>query len=271
MSVESEQLEGMLQEAVEAAREAGALLRERFGRVAGYELKTGHQDLVTSADAEAEAVIVQRLKRAFPEHAILSEEMAFAARQRGEPLPPPEGFRWAVDPLDGTTNFAHGVPFFAVSIALERDGEPLVAAIYEPLRDELFTAVRGEGAALNGRPLRVSGVAELRRALLGTGFPTRSPLRERNLEYMARFLPKAQSLRRFGAAALGFAYVACGRLEAYWELTLNRWDCAAGVLLVEEAGGRVSRLDGGPVGPDDREIVASNGHLHDALLDVFAK
>ncbi len=266
--------------AIDVAREAGARLRELFGHLQGYELKTGHQDLVTDADREAEALILARLQEAYPEHEILSEESAFQSQARKSEAqsslqasqgPTAAGFRWVVDPLDGTTNFAHGVPFFAVSIALEERNEPIVGVIYDPIHEELFAAVRGEGARLNGQPIRVSDVDELKRSLLATGFPTRSPLRERNLDYMGRFLPLAQSLRRFGSAALGLAYVACGRLEGYWELTLHRWDLAAGILLVEEAGGRVSRPDGRPVGPSDREVVASNGRVHGAMLRVLSE
>jgi myo-inositol-1(or 4)-monophosphatase len=266
--------------AIDVAREAGARLRELFGRLQDYELKTGHQDLVTDADREAEALILARLRAAYPEHEILSEESDFQSQARKSEAqsslqasqgPAAERFRWVVDPLDGTTNFAHGVPFFAVSIALEEQNEPIVGVIYDPMHEELFAAVRGEGAWLNGQPICVSDVDELKRSLLATGFPTRSPLRERNLDYMGRFLPLAQSLRRFGSAALGLAYVACGRLEGYWELTLHRWDLAAGILLVEEAGGRVSRPDGQPVGPSDREVVASNGRIHEAMLRVFSE
>lgn len=261
MTLEAQPRSEFLTVAVEAAREAGAFLKERFGTVERYDLKTSHHDLVTEADRTAERIILERIGKAYPEHGILSEE---SPPQRAE-----APYRWVIDPLDGTTNYAHGIPFFGVSIALEERGEVLVGVIYDPLRDELYTALKGEGAKRNGQSLSVSRIDDLKKSLLATGFPLRSRLQERNLQILRAFLPRAQSVRRFGSAALCLAYVACGKLEAYWDLSLHRWDLAAGYLLVQEAGGVCTDLEGGEVGPEGRELLASNGRVHEQLLEVM--
>lgn len=247
-----------LEVAVDAAHEAGALLRGHTGRTPPYELKSSHQDLVTESDRVAEARILARIREAFPDHAILSEERP-EERSRSP-------FRWVIDPIDGTTNYAHGVPFYSISIALERDDALIAGVVYDPDRGELFAALGGRGATLNGHPIAVSAEAELKRGVLATGFPHVAELRELNLRYFERLIPAAQGLRRLGSAALSLAYVACGRLDGYWDLDLNRWDLAAGVLLVSEAGGRVSDLDGRDLAPDGRRLVASNGGVHDELV-----
>jgi len=247
--------------AKEAARRAGGLLKERFGQGASYRLKSSHHDLITEGDRLAEQEILAQIREAFPDHGVLSEERP--------PEPSPSSYRWVIDPLDGTTNYAHGIPFFAVSIALEEDGQPILGVVYDPLREELFSALKGEGAYLNGRPIRVSSVQRVRESLIATGFPYRSELLERHLRYFKALLPEAQSLRRFGSAALCLAYVACGRLEGYWDLALHRWDLAAGYVLVQEAGGVVSDLSGGELPPDGRQLIATNGHIHSEVLEAF--
>lgn len=247
-----------LEVAVEAARRAGARLVELFGHLQGYDLKTSHHDLVTEGDHVAEELICTMIRGAYPEHGILTEE--------SPPVQEGASARWVIDPLDGTTNYAHGIPFFCVSIALEMQGELAVGVVYDPLRDELFSAVAGEGAQLNGRPICVSEARFLRESLLAAGFPHREALRERNLAIVRAFLPAAQSVRRLGSAALCLAYVACGRLEGYWDLDLKPWDLAAGALLVREAGGCVSAPTGADFSIENPELVASNGHVHRAML-----
>lgn len=248
---------------MDIARGAGAILAEGFGRAAAIEMK-GAIDLVTEFDRASEAHVLAELGRRFPGHAVLAEESGGAAA-RGAP------FRWIVDPLDGTTNFAHGLPFFCVSIGLEVDGERALGVIHDPLRDECFAARRGGGATLNGAPIRVTGADALSRALAATGFPYDVHERpEETLRWFAPLLPRLRGVRRLGSAALDLAYVAGGRLDLFWEAKLHAWDVAAGILLVEEAGGRVTDFAGAPVAPDPASIAASNGRLHDELLAALA-
>jgi myo-inositol-1(or 4)-monophosphatase len=251
------------------AREAGARLREFYAQGVATEYK-GDVDLVTVADRAVEKLIRSRLGEEFPEHGIYGEE---GTRERME-----REFRWYVDPLDGTTNFAHGFPQFCVSLGLEQrkagstadeDGTLLAAVIYDPLRDELFAAERGQGATLNGKPLRVSGTTELAEALVATGFPSRKRHQSPNIHFYHEFTLRSHGVRRAGSAALDLAYVAAGRLDAFWEFNLNPWDTAAGILLVEEAGGRVSDFAGDRVRLDSREVLASNGRIHDELVGMF--
>jgi myo-inositol-1(or 4)-monophosphatase len=217
-----------------------------------------------------EKLIRERLGAAFPEHGIFGEE-GTRERMEGE-------FRWYVDPLDGTTNFAHGFPQFCVSMGLEQrapgmpaeqDGTLVAAVIYDPMRDELFTAERGRGAGLNGRPLRVSKNAELAESLLSTGFPSRKRHASPNVHFYQEFTLRSHGVRRAGSAALDLAYVASGRLDAFWEFNLNPWDTAAGILLVEEAGGRVTDFAGNPFKLDSREVLASNGLIQSELVTLF--
>ncbi|MGA2086750.1 MAG: inositol monophosphatase family protein [Terracidiphilus sp.] len=251
------------------AREAGARLREFFAQGVETEYK-GDVDLITVADRTVEKLIRGRLGEIFPEHGIFGEE---GTRERlgGE-------FRWYVDPLDGTTNFAHGFPQFCVSLGLEQrpqgsrpdqDGTLVAAVIYDPMRDELFTAERGRGARLNGKPMRVSRTPELAEALVATGFPSRKRHDNPNIHFYQEFTLRSHGVRRAGSAALDLAYVASGRMDAFWEFKLNPWDTAAGILLVEEAGGRVTDFSGGPFRLDSREILASNGLIHEELLGFF--
>jgi len=245
------------------AREAGALQRSRFGEPRQIQTKSSAIDLVTDVDRACDALVRQRVQRDFPGDGLLTEE---AAEQRSS-----SGWRWIVDPLDGTTNYAHGFPHFAVSIALEREGRVEAGAIYDPIKDELFHAVRGGGAFRNGAPVRVSRAEKLERSLLATGFPyTVHASAGDNLEYFGRFIRRAQAVRRAGSAALDLAYVACGRFDGFWELSLHPWDVAAGLLMIEEAGGMQSDFDGGPVPADASRIVASNGIVHREMIEVLA-
>jgi myo-inositol-1(or 4)-monophosphatase len=251
------------------AREAGAVLREFFAKGVETEYK-GDVDLVTVADRTSEKLIRERLAEAFPEHGIFGEE-GTRDRLEGE-------FRWYVDPLDGTTNFTHSFPQFCVSLGLEQrpaglapeaDGTLVAAVIYDPLRDELFTAERGRGARLNGRPLRVSRTPVLAESLLATGFPSHKRHENPNIYFYQEFTLRSHGVRRAGSAALDLAYVAAGRLDAFWEFNLNPWDTAAGILLVKEAGGRVTDFAGGHFRLDSREVLASNGLIHGELQNLF--
>lgn len=249
------------------AREAGAILREGYGRAHTPERK-GRIDLVTEYDRRAERLLLESLAARFPGHAVLAEESG-ASTVAGATSGP--SVRWLIDPLDGTTNFAHNYPFFCVSIAAEVDGVLTAAAVYDPVRDELFAAHAGGGATLNGRPIRVSDIARLEDALLVSGFPydvREHP--ERSVPLFQAFLMRAQGLRRDGSAALNLCYLATGRFDGFWEGHLAPWDMAAGVLIVREAGGVVSDYAGGPFRLDGREILASNGRLHEEMKSVLA-
>ena len=257
-------------QATAIAREAGARLREFFSQGVATEYK-GDVDLVTVADRTAEKLIRERLSAAFPEHGIYGEE-GTRDRMEGE-------FRWYVDPLDGTTNFAHGLPQFCVSLGLEQrpeglapdeDGTMVAAVIYDPLRDELYAAERGRGARLNGRPMHVSRTPELAEALVAAGFPSRKRNESPNIHFYHEFSLRSHGVRRAGSAALDLAYVAAGRLDAFWEFNINPWDTAAGFLLVEEAGGKMTGFSGKPFRLDSREILASNGLIHAELMGLFA-
>ena len=268
MNESASQLEWVAK-ASEIAREAGARLREFLVQGVETEYK-GDVDLVTVADRTVEKLIRGRLGEVFPDHGIYGEE---GTRERLE-----QEFRWYVDPLDGTTNFAHGIPHFCVSMGLEQrvvdsgsgqDGEIVAGVIYNPMLDELFSAERGKGARLNGRPIDVSPVADLAESLVATGFPSRKRHDSPNIHFYHEFTLRSHGVRRAGSAALDLAYVACGRYEAFWEFNLNPWDTAAGTLLVEEAGGRMSDFAGGQFRLDSREVLASNGRIHEELLSMF--
>jgi len=246
----------------EIAREAGALLMSSFHRRIGYEYK-GDVDLVTQADRESEALITQRIRTRWPQHDLIGEEGA--RNLTGS------DYKWYVDPLDGTTNFAHGFPVFCVSLALEHKGERIAGVLYDPTRDELFAAEKGSGAYLNERRMRVSATKELSESLLGTGFPSHKRHKNPNIYFYHQVTLKTHGVRRAGSAALDLASVAAGRFDGFWEFNLHPWDTAAGVLLVEEAGGVVTRFDGSPFQLDSRETVASNGVIHAALLNEFAE
>jgi myo-inositol-1(or 4)-monophosphatase len=249
-----------LSAAWEAASEAGALIRESWQQPKEIDYK-GAIDLVTSVDRESERRIVAALHGRFPGHSILAEEATNLAGA--------DGYRWIIDPLDGTTNFAHGYPHFCVSIALECDGEIIVGLVYDPLRRECFRAVRGQGASLNGNVIRTSGSTELDRSLLATGFPyDRRDKADYYLAFFKGFMLQSQGIRRSGAAALDLCYVACGRIDGFWELKLRPWDTAAGSLIVTEAGGRLSDFSGNEFTIWGDQTIASNGAIHEEMVSV---
>jgi len=245
-----------------AAREAGALLRRRFADGAPLRVEwKGLHDFVTEVDREAEQVVLQRLRESFPDHAIMSEEAA--------PEVAAADYRWVVDPLDGTTNFVHGVPTFSVSVALEDREGVLAAAVYDPMRNEMFRASRGGGACLNDETIRCAEPAGTTEALIATGFPYRELSRVREyLEVFEALIRTTAGLRRAGSAALDLSYTACGRYDGFWELGLSRWDIAAGVLLVHEAGGRITDMVGGNGYMDSGDIVAAESRLHTVILEI---
>lgn len=243
------------------AREAGALLLTYFNPQIKIEYKSD-VDLVTAADRASEKLIVERLKARWPEHGIVGEE--------GTRSDTGAAYRWFVDPLDGTTNFAHGYPVFCVSIALARQDDQLeVGVLYDPTRDELFAAERGQGATLNGKPLRVSKTTRLAESILGTGFPSHKRHQNPNIHFYQQITLRSHGVRRAGSAALDLANVAAGRYDGFWEFNLNPWDTAAGVLIVQEAGGRVTRFDGTAFRLDSREVLATNGVIHDEVIEQF--
>jgi len=252
------------------ARQAGALLRGFYEKGVATEYK-GDVDLVTEADRASEALVVERLKAAFPSHGIYGEE---GTRDRLE-----AEYRWYVDPLDGTTNFAHGFPAFCVVLGLEHrplglsdeaDGEIVAGVVYDPLRDEMFSAEKGRGAWLNGRQLHVSRTRTLAESLTATGFPSQKRHASPNIHFYQQITLRSHGVRRAGSAALDLAYVAAGRLDGYWEFNLNPWDTSAGVLLVTEAGGTITHFDGGLFTLDSREVLATNGLILAELKTLFA-
>ena len=249
--------------AVEMARAAGAILLEGYGGIHHPERKR-RTDLVTEFDRRADAYLLSEITRRFPTHAVLAEESGERAGHGAQ-------VRWLIDPLDGTTNFAHNYPFFAVSIAAESEGTLVAGAVYDPVRDEMFAAASGAGATLNESPIGVSAIARLEDALLVTGFPyevRKNP--EPHMRLFRDFLVRAQAIRRDGSAALNLCYLAMGRFDGFWEADLSPWDMAAGVLLVREAGGRVTRYDGSAFDVDGPEILATNGPLHDEMMEVLS-
>ena len=258
----AEESEKFFQIGWEAVHAAGALIRDNWQRPKEISYK-GDIDLVTSVDRDAERCIVDHLQRSFPGHSIMAEEETdFTGSQ--------DGYRWIIDPLDGTTNFVHGYPQFCVSIALEHEQDLLLGLVYDPLRGECFAAIRGQGATLNGRPIRASKVLELDKALLATGFPyDRREHADFYLAYFRAFLTRCQGIRRAGAAALDLCYVACGRLDGFWELKLKPWDIAAGALILQESGGRISDFSGNGFSIRADETMASNGLIHREMIDVM--
>ncbi|HUP04973.1 MAG TPA: inositol monophosphatase family protein [Bryobacteraceae bacterium] len=256
---------GYLETAVEIAREAGGLLANYLERRPRFELK-GEFDLVTEADRASEKLVVERLRSHFPTHGVVAEE---GGGKEGS-----SEYRWYVDPLDGTTNFAHGFPMFNVTLALYRAGEAVAGVVYDPVRQEMFTAERGAGAYLNGKRIRTSAVPKLSESLASTGFPNRMRHQDVNIHFYYQVAQASHGVRRTGSAAIDLAYVACGRLDLFWEFGLMPWDMAAGALLVQEAGGRVSDMRGGPHNvATSAHILADNGALHDQAIaflgDIF--
>ena len=248
--------------AIEVVVRAGDMMLARVGGDVHINKKSAI-DLVTEVDVAIERMFRELISARFPEHAVLGEEFGGSASV-------PEGPCWVFDPIDGTTNFAHGLPIFCSSLALEFDGVAEIAAVYDPTRRELFTAQRGAGAFLNGQPIRVSSAGSLIDAMLVTGFPYDVHARVEEIVGLFReFVGRARAVRRLGSAAIDLCYVAAGRMDGFWERDLNPWDIAAGALLVAEAGGRVTGLDGRPFTSRGRSVLASNHLIHDAMLDVI--
>ena len=257
--------------ASQIARDAGALLREFYDRGVATEYK-GDVDLVTEADRSSEKLIRERLAKAFPDHGIYGEEGTREGLDRE--------FRWYVDPLDGTTNFAHGFPAFCVVLGCEHrppglapdaDGELISGVIYDPLRNDLFQAEKGRGAWLNGRKISVSKISSMQESLTATGFPSKKRHQSPNVHFYQEVTLRSHGVRRAGSAALDLAYVACGRLDGFWEFHLNPWDTSAGVLLVQEAGGTVTHFDGGAWTLDSRETLATNGLIGGEMSSLFTE
>lgn len=251
------------------ARQAGALLRGFYTKGVATEYK-GDVDLVTEADRASEKLIVEKLKAAFPAHGVYGEEGTRSGMD--------SEYRWYIDPLDGTTNFAHGFPAFCVILGLERraaglaadaDGELVAGVTYDPLRDEMFSAERGKGAWLNGKRISVSKTATVQESLTATGFPSQKRHSSPNVHLYQEMTLRSHGVRRAGSAGLDLAYVACGRLDGFWEFNLNPWDTSAGVLLVEEAGGTVTHFDGGKFTLDSREVLATNGRINGEMVHLF--
>jgi myo-inositol-1(or 4)-monophosphatase len=245
------------------ARGAGEILRRNYGLRQTIHFK-GEINLVTDVDHESEAYLIGRIREAYPDHGVLSEE--------SPELHSGSLYRWIIDPLDGTTNYAHGYPCFGVSVAVERQGTVVAGAVYDPLLDESFTAALGGGASRNGKPIAVSETRELRKSLLATGFAydVRSSS-DNNFDYFRAFVLTGQAIRRDGSAALDLCYLACGRFDGFWELKLKAWDTAAGLLILHEAGGVSSRLDGGPYDIHQPDLLASNGLIHGQMVEVLRK
>ncbi len=247
----------------DAAQKAGKLLKENIHGPREISHK-GDINLVTEMDTRSERIIVETVLAAFPDHGVIAEE--------GTDIRNGSGFTWIIDPLDGTTNYAHGYPCFSVSIALEQEGEPVLGVVYDPMRGELFSARNGQGAFLNERPIRVSGTDSLIKSLLATGFPyDRAVSEKNNMNHFHGLLMASQEVRRDGSAALDLCSVACGRFDGFWELKLKPWDVAAGSLIVREAGGAVSDFSGAGFSVHDDEILASNGRIHEQMLVILRK
>lgn len=249
--------------AVQAALAAGNIQRDHSQSVGKISYK-GDIDLVTEVDLLCEKEVINRIQKVFPDHAFLAEESGVTQGN--------STYKWIIDPLDGTVNYAHGYPCYCVSIALESAGEVVVGVVYNPCLDELFVAEQGKGATLNSEPISVSSISELKKSLLVTGFAY--DIRESendNLNHFARFIKECQAVRRPGSAAIDMCYTAAGRFEGFWELKLKPWDCAAGMLILKEAGGAITRLDGSPFSIYDKELLASNGLVHQAMVEVLQR
>ncbi|MDD5170672.1 MAG: inositol monophosphatase family protein [Syntrophales bacterium] len=247
--------------AIRTAQEAGLFLRRNINEAHQVEFK-GEINLVTEADHKSETIIVTRIRETYPDHDIMMEESVDI--DNGSP------FRWVIDPLDGTTNYAHGYPVFCVSVALEFKGETILGVVYNPMLNEMFVAQKGKGALLNGRRIHISETEDISRSLLATGFPYDirvSP--EDNIANFVFMAKRAQAIRRAGSAALDLAYVAAGRFDGFWELKLAPWDTAAGCLMVTEAGGKVTDISGGAFHPTSHHVLASNGKIHERMMEIL--
>ncbi len=257
--------ESMIQLAIDTALEAGRFLKMNIGRVKQIERKHGQEtNLVTELDRKAEAMIIEKIKRRFPHHNFLGEESGGQEKT--------SDYKWIIDPLDGTTNFTHGLLIFCVSIALEFKGELLVGVVYDPNLNELFTAEKGKGAQLNNKRIRVSSTTTLVESLVVTGFPYNIRSNPDNaIQHFTNFLMEAQAVRRLGSAALDLCYVAAGRFDGFWEVSLNPWDMAAGVLLVQEAGGKFTDFRGFPSTIYQKQLLTTNGLIHDQMVEVLRR
>ena len=255
----------MIKTAIEAAKEAGRFLKQHVGKVRDIQRKSGQEkNLVTEIDKRSEEIIIGIIKQHYPTHDILAEESGTERGTKSE-------YKWIIDPLDGTTNFTHALPVFCVSIGIEWKGQIIAGVIYDPNFDELFTAEKGNGALLNGKRIKVSQTGSLNQSLLVTGFPyniTENP--DHAIEHFYNFLMKAQAVRRMGSAAIDMAYVAAGRYDGFWEVALHPWDMAAGALLIEEAGGKLTNFSGSTFDLYQKQIVTSNGKIHNEMLEVLA-
>jgi len=255
-------MKSFLEIALEAAEKAGRIIKENFHKKKEIDYK-GRINLVTNVDKEAEIAVLDTIKKYYPKHNILTEETEH--KQDAS-----QTFRWIIDPLDGTTNYVHGFPFVCVSIALQKNEESIVGVVYNPILDELFYAEKGKGCFRNQVPISVSDNTDFSKSLLATGFPYDMLNEERNnIDYFSRIIKKCRGIRRPGAAALDMCYVACGIFDGYWELELFPWDTAAGLIIVEQAGGKVTKFDGSEFSIFDKEIAVSNGRIHREMLRVL--
>ncbi|NOY87783.1 MAG: inositol monophosphatase [FCB group bacterium] len=263
MKWKNKELKSYLNFAMEWAKGAGDILYRGFNQTKQINYK-GRIDPVTQFDLQSERFIISRIEKTFPEYSILAEE--------GDTIENNSSFCWVIDPLDGTVNYAHKIPIYTVSIALQYNRQTIVGVVYDPERDELFSAAKGLGAFLNRKRIKVSPQKKLERSLLATGFAYNiGTARKNNLGMFARMMKQAQAVRRLGSAALDLCWVATGRFDGFWEYYLHPWDTAAAILMVEEAGGKVSKISGGSYSIFDREILASNGHIHLAMREVLTR
>lgn len=247
---------------LEATAEAGKIIMHYFDGTFTIDNKEGINNLVTEVDKKSEDRIIQVIRNYYPEHTIISEEV-------GELIKPSE-YQWIIDPIDGTVNFAHGIPLCCVSIALKHKDDLLLGAVYNPMMNELFFAEKGKGATLNDRPIKVSSKTDFRKACLVTGFPYKWPeTAEHPIKVFERFVLEGLPIRRLGSAAIDLCWVACGRFDGFWEYNLSSWDVAAGYLIVQEAGGKITNFEGSPYNVFERETLATNGHIHDAMLEAI--
>lgn len=248
--------------AICAALKAGEYIKKNIGRVKKVRYK-GEINVVTDIDRKAESIIVNTIRKAYPAHNFLAEESAYAAKRDLD-------FTWIIDPLDGTTNFLHGFPVFCVSVALKRKNTLLLGVVYDPTRNELFLAEKGKGSFLNKKRIHVSRIKEIKKALLATGFAYDvNTVNDNNIDNFTRFISASQAVRRAGSAAIDLCYVACGRFDGFWEQGLHPWDTAAASLIVEEAGGKVTRFDGSKYSIFDKEILASNSKIHSRMTHIL--
>ncbi len=259
--MESPNLTKLEDTALEVAKEAGQFLGKNLGRVIEADRKSSRIDLVTQYDKKSEAMIVDIIRDRWPDHAILAEESV--SQEKSSP------YKWIIDPLDGTTNYAHGYPVFSVSVALQYQEEIIVGVVYDPVREEIFQATRDKKVTLNGNKIRVSEKDSLGDSLLATGFPYDLGRMDKNLKFFGKFAHKAQGLRRAGSAALDLSYVACGRLDGFWEFDLHPWDLAAGSLVVEMAGGKLSNFQGKKFSVYHGQVLATNGRIHESMVEVL--